>query len=172
MQGNYITIKLGIIACIVFGTISGVHATPATQFRGDSENTTNNANEINSGVIVDKEKPSINKDWEKDGGIRVLSIRQSSAGYMLDFRYKVIDPKKAALFINRGNKPLLNVLKNGSILQVPVSSKIGPLRQSAQFAKAGKNYFMLFANPGRMVKPGDKVKVNIGDFKSKTLMVE
>lgn len=111
-------------------------------------------------------------DWEKDGGIRVLSMRQTAAGYMLDFRYKVINPEKAEKFIDRGNKPSLHVLKNGSILQVPVSAKIGPLRQSAQLAKAGKNYFMFFANPGRMVKPGDKVKVNIGEFKSKTITVE
>ena len=111
-------------------------------------------------------------DWEKDGGVRVLSIRRSAAGYMLDFRYKVLNPEKAALFIDRSNRPRLHVLKNGSILQVPVSSKIGPLRQSAQLAKAGKNYFMFFVNPGRMVKSGDKVKVNIGDFKSKVLIVE
>lgn len=121
---------------------------------------------------TEKKETSIENDWEKDGGIRVLSIRQTSAGYMLDFRYKVINPEKAAAFIDRSNKPLLHVLKNGSILQVPVSSKIGPLRQSALSAKAGKNYFMFFANPGRMVKPGDKVKVNIGDFKSKILSVE
>ena len=116
-------------------------------------------------------KPTVN-DWEKNGGIRVLSIRQSAAGYMLDFRYKVLNPEKAALFLDRSSRPRLHVLKNGSILQVPVSAKIGPLRQSAQLAKAGKNYFMFFVNPGQMVKSGDKVKVNIGDFESKILIVE
>lgn len=120
----------------------------------------------------EKKVASIENEWEKDGGIRVLSIRQTAAGYMLDFRYKVIDPEKAAVFLDRSNKPLLHVLKNGSILQVPVSSKTGPIRQSAVLAKAGKSYFMFFANPGRMVKPGDKVKVNIDNFKSKTLIVE
>ena len=127
-----------------------------------------------STAYADSEKKvaSVEKDWEKDGGIKVLSMRQTAAGYMLDFRYKVINPEKAALFLDRSNKPLLHVLKNGSILQVPVSSKIGPIRQSAMLAKAGKSYFMFFVNPGRMVKPGDKVKVNIGDFKSNTLIVE
>ncbi len=128
------------------------------------------SNGINT-VYADSEIKE-NPDWEKDGGIRVLSMRQTAAGYMLDFRYKVINPEKAAIFIDRGNRPSLHVLKNGSILQVPVSSKIGPLRQSAQLAKVGKNYFMFFANPGRMVKSGDKVKLQIGDVLSDTLIVE
>jgi hypothetical protein len=119
-----------------------------------------------------KKEVSVGKDWEADGGIKVLHIRQTAAGYMLDFRYKVIDPVKAAAFVKRSNKPLLHVIKNGSTLQVPSSSKIGPLRQSAQFAKSGKNYFMFFANPGRMVKSGDKIKISIGDFNSKILVVE
>jgi len=121
---------------------------------------------------VNKKEVSVSKDWEKEGGIKVLYIRQTAAGYMLDFRYKVIDPMKASAFIKRSNRPLLHVLKNGSTLKVPSSSKIGPLRQSAQFAKVGKNYFMFFANPGRMVKSGDDIRITIGDFKSKILTVE
>ena len=74
---------------------------------------------------IEKET-SLEKDWEKDGGIRVLSIRQTSAGYMLDFRYKVINPKKAAVFIDRSNKPLLHVLKNGSILASTCKRKNRP----------------------------------------------
>ena len=119
-----------------------------------------------------KSKTTVGNDWEKDGGIRVLSIRQTAAGYMLDFRYKVLNPKKAAIFLNRDNKPLLTVLKNGLRLQVPVTAKIGPLRQSARLAIKGKNYFMFFGNPSRMVVSGDKVQVQIGDFKSDELIVE
>ena len=121
---------------------------------------------------ADKTEASISKDWKKDSGIKVLYIRRTAAGYMLDFRYKVTNPAKAAAFIKRSNRPVLHVLKNGSKLKVPSSSKIGPLRQSAQVAKVGKNYFMFFANPGRMVKPDDKVRISIGEFKSKILVVE
>ena len=110
--------------------------------------------------------------WEEVGGVKFLSIRTTAAGYMLDFRYKVLEPEKAALLINRKNKPFLKVLKNGLVLKVPNTAKIGPLRQTSLLAKKGKNYFMFFGNPGRMVKPGDKVQIQIGDFTSKTLIVE
>lgn len=126
---------------------------------------------INAAELENKEEIKI-KDWEKDGGIKVMSIRKTAADYMLDFRYKVLDAEKAYLFMNRKKKAFLHVLKNGSTLQVPNTAKIGPLRQSGQLAKVGKTYFMFFGNPGRMVKSGDKVQIQIGNFKSKILSIE
>jgi len=105
-------------------------------------------------------------------GIRVIGIRRTAADYMLDFRFRMLDPEKAAAIMNRKIKPQLIVEKNGSKLQVPVSAKIGPLRQSPKFAKVDRNYFMFFANPGRDVKAGDKVTVVIGGFKAEHLIVE
>ena len=114
----------------------------------------------------------INKSKQDKQGIQILSVRTTAAGYMLDFRYKIIDPEKAATFLARKNKPQLKVLKNGIKLLVPSTPKIGPLRQSSLKPKAGKNYFMFFANPGKMVKAGDKVQFTISDFKSRILTVE
>ncbi len=105
-------------------------------------------------------------------GIRVLGVRRTSADYILEFRYRVLDAEKAAYLMNRKIKPELIVQKSGRKLQVPVSSKIGPLRQSPKFTKINRNYFMFFANPGRTVKAGDKVTVVIGDFSVKDLVVE
>jgi hypothetical protein len=103
--------------------------------------------------------------------VKVIGLRPSAAGYMLDFRYRVLDAKKAAELVNRKTKPYLIVEKDGSTLHVPVTSKLGPLRQSAQFPKENRNYFMFFANPGRHVKSGDAVTVVIGDFKAENLIV-
>jgi hypothetical protein len=105
-------------------------------------------------------------------GIKVMGIRRSSAGYMLDFRYRVLQPDKARLLLNRRVKPYLIVEDSGAELQVPVSPKIGPLRQSSDKVYADRNYFMLFGNPGRRVKSGDKVTVVVGDFRATHLVVE
>jgi hypothetical protein len=105
-------------------------------------------------------------------GIRVIGVRRSAADYMLDFRYRVQDPEKAAYLMNRKLRPQLVVEKNHRKLHVPVSEKIGPLRQSPKYVKAGRNYFMFFANPGRQVIAGDKVTVVIGDFRAEHLVVE
>ncbi len=107
----------------------------------------------------------------KEWGVEVIGVRPSAAGYMLDFRYRVLDAEKAAELVNRKVKPYLIVEKDGSTLRVPVTSKLGPLRQSAQFAKENRNYFMFFANPNRHVKSGDLVTVVIGDFKTEHLLV-
>lgn len=109
---------------------------------------------------------------EAKWGIRIVAIRRSAAGYMLDLRYQVLDPDKAADFVDRGIKPELLVEKSGARLQVPVTGKIGPLRQSALRAKAGKIYFMFFANPARHVQAGDTVTLSLGEFELRHLRVQ
>lgn len=117
----------------------------------------------------DSEKPgsqqSVKQLMEEQWGIRPVSVKLTATDYMLDFRYRVINPEKAAAIINRKTKPYLIVEKTGVRLDVPSSYKVGPLRQSAQFAQANKNYFMLFANPGRRVKAGEMVTIVAGDYK-------
>jgi hypothetical protein len=115
-----------------------------------------------------EEEPSLEEKW----GIRILSIRQSANGYMLDFRYRVIDPEKASLLLSRKEKPYLIDQASGARFMVPSSPKIGPLRQTALKPIADRNYFILFANPGKYVKPGNKVTVVIGEFRAENLVVE
>ena len=117
-------------------------------------------------------KEGLNKNnHEKDWGVRVIGIHRTAAGYMLDFRYRILDADKATKLMNRKIKPELIVEKDDRVLRVPVTSKLGPLRQSAKFVKEDRNYFMFFANPGKLVQAGDKVTVVIGDFKAEHLIV-
>lgn len=110
---------------------------------------------------------SIEETW----GIQIIGIRQTAAGYMLNFRYRVIDPEKAAPLFNRQTKPYLIDQASGAKFAVPNPPKTGPLRTSDP-PKAGRNYFIFFANPGKYVKLGNKVTVVIGDFKAENLVVE
>jgi len=48
---------------------------------------------------------------------------------------------------------------------------VGQLRQSAP-PEAGKSYWMVFSNKGRLVKRGDHVSVVIGAFHADGLMVD
>ena len=105
-------------------------------------------------------------------GIEITSLQLSSHGYMLDFRYKVLDPDKAGTLAARKNKPCLIDQATGAILRVPDTPKMGPLRQSAARLKAGKIYFALFSNSRGIVKSGSKVTVAIGDFRAENLIVQ
>lgn len=107
----------------------------------------------------------------KEFGIKPIGIKLTATDYMLDFRYKVVDRDKAARIINRKVQPYLIIEKTGTMLKVPESPNVGALRQTAQFAKEGRNYFMLFVNPGRVVKSGDKVTIVAGDYKLEHLTV-
>ncbi len=119
-------------------------------------------------VITTAQKSPYKSKW----GIKVESIRLSSAGYMLDFRYRILDPQKAAPLLSRQVKPYLVDQESGSKLIVPAPPKVGSLRQKSYQPIPGKIYFVLFSNPGRLVKPGNKVTVVIGDFRAEDLIVE
>jgi len=104
-------------------------------------------------------------------GIQPLTIRLSANGYMLDFRYKVTDAEKAAPLFRRDVKPYLLDQASGAVFGVPSGPKVGSLRQTRP-PVAGKNYFIIFANPGNYVKLGNKVTIVIGDLKVENLTVE
>ena len=54
---------------------------------------------------------------------------------------------------------------------VPNPPKVGAVRTTRP-PQPGRTYFMLFGNPARFVKPGNKVAVMAGDFKADNLVVE
>ncbi len=104
-------------------------------------------------------------------GVELLGIQTTATGYMLDFRYRVVDAEKAAPLLDRRIKPYIVVEKDEARLHVPVTNKLGALRQTTKDVKVNRNYFVLFSNPSRHVKSGDKVTVVIGDFVAKNLSV-
>ena len=111
------------------------------------------------------------KDLEEKWGIKILSIRLTAGGYMLDFRYRVIDADKAAPLFDGKIKPYLVDLKSGAKCQVPESSKIGALRQTRK-PFANHNYFIMFANPGKLIKKENAVTIVVGDFRAENLTVQ
>lgn len=108
---------------------------------------------------------------EQQWGIRILRIALTAEGNMLDFRYRVIDAEKAAPLFSRQHKAYLVDEATGAKFLVPESPKVGALRTTRE-PKPDRNYFIIFVNPGRYIKKGNKVTVVIGDFKAEHLVVE
>ena len=109
---------------------------------------------------------------EDKWGIKVVGLRPTAAGYMLDFRYKIIDPEKASSLVSPKTKSYVIDQKTGQTLAVPNLPKVGALKQRGKIAYPDKTYFILFSNPGGLIKSGDKVSVVIGDFKAENIVVE
>ena len=114
-----------------------------------------------------KEQMPLEKRW----GVKPLSIRQAAEGYMLDFRYRIIDAEKAAPLFSYKIKPYLIDQATGAVMAVPNVPKVGSMRSTRKPLK-DRNYAILFANPQKYIKPGSKVTVVIGDFRAENLVVE
>jgi hypothetical protein len=117
--------------------------------------------------------PAPYSEIEKQLGIKIVGLRRSSAGYMLDFRYRVLDPAKAASLLDRKISPYLLDETTGAQLGVPDAPKIGQLRPTSRNSVIpGRNYYILFANPGRYLNVGSKVTLIAGDLRIGHLTVE
>ena len=108
---------------------------------------------------------------EETWGVKDLSIRLASNGYMLDFRYRVTDPEKALPLFDRKIKPYLEDGVSGSRFYVPNPPKIGSLRNTRP-PQEDRIYFIIFGNPGMFIKPGSRVTVVVGDFRAENLVVQ
>jgi hypothetical protein len=113
------------------------------------------------------------KELADKWGVELLGMRLTTAGYMLDFRFRVMDADKALPLFDHRIKPHIVAERSNIKLPVPMSTKVGAFRPTnrGKNIKADKTYYMIFGNPDRHVKVGEKVTVVIGDFKVEHLMV-
>jgi hypothetical protein len=112
---------------------------------------------------------------EKDWGIKFYGVRWTAAGYMLEMKFRVLDEHKAFPLLKREINRYLIVEKNGAVLEVPFTQKLGSLKstvRTANMVKKDYNYIALFANPGKHVKPNDMVTLVIGNFIIENLIVQ
>jgi hypothetical protein len=104
-------------------------------------------------------------------GVDSLGVKSVESGEVIRFTYRVLDPNKAKALNDKKNAPALIDPRAGAKLVVPQMEKIGQLRQSST-PEAGKSYWMAFSNKGRLVKHGDHVIVQIGQFRADGLVVD
>jgi hypothetical protein len=131
----------------------------------------NPAADATEASAVPRHHPRKNSYMKRKWGIEILYVRQTAAGYMLEFRYKVVDAEKAKSLFNRKTKPVLTHTETGAQLIVPTPAKTGALRNS-NTPLDDHTYWMFFANPGKLVEPGEHVDIQIGEFLVEKLVVQ
>jgi hypothetical protein len=111
--------------------------------------------------------PEVHRTLLERWGVEILGVRKALTGYMIDFRFRVLDADKALPLFDPRTQPY--VLREGSSIKlpVPVGEKVGAFRTTnrGKNIQSNRDYYMLFANPDAYVKRGDKVSVVIGDFR-------
>ncbi|MBL8341566.1 MAG: hypothetical protein JNL30_08860 [Rubrivivax sp.] len=108
-------------------------------------------------------------------GIEFLDTRLSAAGSLVDLRYRVLDADKAAPLLDRKVRPVLVQVGTGKRFYVPQPPIVGALRQTVRGAnppQVGRTYFMLFANPDRVLKGGDALALFIGEQRVGELRIQ
>ena len=158
---QFVAVFAGCFLLSVF-LVTNVYAKKAA-----GETKTKHVTIAKSKVQQQRKKTFMKRQW----GVEVLYVRQTAAGYMLEFRYKVLDAIKAKSLFERQTKPILTHYKTGAKLIVPTPAKTGALRNSNP-PKSGTTYWMFFANPAKMVKQGDTVGIKIGEFQVTDLVVK
>jgi hypothetical protein len=113
------------------------------------------------------------KQFADKWGVELISLRLTAAGYMIDFRFHVLDAVKANVFFDHRIKPHLVVERSNAKLPIPMAAKVGAFRTTnrGQNIKPNKTYYMVFGNPDAHVKSGETVTMVIGDFKAEHLIV-
>ena len=109
--------------------------------------------------------------WAGRYGVDHLQVRSIASGASLEFRYRVVDAQKAKNLNDKRANPYMLDWKSGAKLSVPQTEQMGSLRQVST-QEPGREYWMIFNNPGKLVKPGDRVDVVAGASRLEGLIVE
>jgi hypothetical protein len=105
-------------------------------------------------------------------GIKIERIHPTAGGQMLDMRYRVVDTNKAMLALNRKADVYLIDQASGMKLPVPNMAKVGKLRQLPETAENDRIFWMMFSNPGALVKPGARVTLVINGIRIEDIVVQ
>ena len=98
-------------------------------------------------------------------------VKAVESGALIRFSYRILDPQKARILNDKKVEAFLDSPDKRVRLSIPSLEKVGQLRQTSN-EEAGRIYWMAFSNPGRPVKPGDRVDIEIGQFHVQGLLVQ
>lgn len=105
-------------------------------------------------------------------GIIPVATRLTAAGNMIDFRFRVLDADKSRPLFDKQVPTWLAAAGRSEKFTIPVDSKLGPIRSSSRTPLVGREYFILFRNPDRLLKKGSAVAVVNGERRLDGLTLE
>ncbi len=104
-------------------------------------------------------------------GVDSFSVKAVESGELIRFSYRILDKDRAKTLNDKKIDAYLVDPASHVKLMVPSLEKVGLLRQSSTPIE-GNSYWMAFSNPGRPVKKGDRVNIEIGQFRVEGLVVQ
>jgi hypothetical protein len=99
-------------------------------------------------------------------GIRFTNVVLTGDDGIVDVRFQVIDPDKAIGLLDEENFPVLIDEASGQTL-----SKTAGHGGHTKGFKAGRTTYLLYENTGRLLRPGSRVTIRIGDVALENVLV-
>jgi hypothetical protein len=100
-------------------------------------------------------------------GVRIVRVTVSGDGGLVDLRYQVADSDKAAALHDPSTPPLVIDERTGGVV-----SRLFMGHTHSQPPKVGLTYYLIFENPGDLVRAGTKVSVQLGDARVEHVRVQ
>ncbi len=101
----------------------------------------------------------------RKAGIRILHVALTGGGGLLDLRYQVLDPDLAAS-VHESQPELVDETTGAVVDQLLMGHRHkGPLH-------AGRSYYLIFENPGNLVRRGSRVTVALGGLRVRHVLVQ
>jgi hypothetical protein len=91
-------------------------------------------------------------------GVRVVRVAVSGDGGLVDLRYLVVDSEKADAVHNSRTPPLVIDERTGGVVSQLLMGHIHNSRP-----KVGLTYYLIFENPGHVLRRGGRVTVELGN---------
>ncbi len=151
-------IAMAGVASITFGCAhtqhgNGPHADSVSHQNGD--------------VVADSSSNTIQglDELAEKMGIRLVSLRTTADGHMLDLRYRVVDKDKAHQVLKVASKIDVFIIdtESGTIAKIP-KTMLGKLRGKSPNARTDQVYYFILGNPHQMIRSGSTVKIVVGDI--------
>ncbi|NNJ11509.1 hypothetical protein EKD04_014320 [Chloroflexales bacterium ZM16-3] len=101
----------------------------------------------------------VSAEIEAKYGVRISQVALIADRGLVDLRYTVIDPDKAALMTDSIESLPKIVAGNGTVLD-----QRGAAHRHGQNLEAGTTYFLLYSNTKNALVPGDTVIVRVGEL--------
>jgi hypothetical protein len=90
-------------------------------------------------------------------GVRISQLDVTGAGGLIDLRFQVVDPSRAASVHSPATPPMLVDERTGVVV-----NQLFMGHQHRSGMKAGQSYYLIFNNPGNLVERGSRVTVQLG----------
>jgi hypothetical protein len=100
-------------------------------------------------------------------GVRVVRVAATGGGGLLDLRFQVVDPDRAAAVHDADTPPAVVDERTGGAITALLMGHAHTGR-----LKAGVTYYLVFENPGNFVRRGDRVSVVLGDARLEHVRVQ